>query len=318
MKIYAFLTAFSAFVMLFLPFISLSNSSETKETEQNITETAIEKEKNDSVKVLQVSSGKVLEIDSFDYIVGVVAAEMPALFEKEALKAQAVASYTYLLWLKENADNPEEGKRDITDSSSEHQGFKTKEQLKELWGDNYEKYIKKIEEAVKEVYPQYLTYEGEVAMTVFHGISAGKTESAKNVWNKDIPYLASVTSPGDKLASEYSSETDFSENELKNLMKKENISFDGNIEITEKTDNGYVKKIKVGNTEITGDTLRGILNLKSPYFTVKKEKSSFIFTTTGKGHGIGMSQNSADYMARQGSDYKEILAHFYKGTELKK
>lgn len=314
MKIYAVLTFFLALIMLFFPFIALNNTFSQKSAPQSQ-----EAAPTETVKLQRVDSGNIIDLELYDYLVGAVASEMPASYEKEALKAQAIVCYTYLKWQKENPDSEN---YDISDSSDKHQGYISEEELKEFWGDKYNSYIEKIRSAVSEVYGEYLSYENETAMAVFHALSPGVTENAENVWGNDIPYLKSISAPGDRLSPDYSSEVKFSKEEMMAIAEKENLSPDEKAEnlcvIKESTDSGYVKVIEISGKEYSGTEARTIFSLNSPFFTVQYENDEFTFTVYGKGHGVGMSQYSADYMARQGSDYKEILLHFYEGTEIKK
>lgn len=297
MKSYFIITLFLSFIMLFLPFLSLSDNFAYAPQSEKITvadETGNVKDKT----------------ELSDYLVGVVAAEMPATFHEEALKAQAVAAYSYYKYQTEN------GKEAITDSSAVHQEYKTKEELKEFWGDKYDFYLQKIEETVSAVSGEYLVSEGKAVPALYHALSSGMTESAEIVFGKEVLSLKSVTSPGDRLSPDYISEKAFTKEEICSLT-----DFKGNgekIEITQSTDSKFVKQIIVFGKEYDGKEIRTLLNLNSPYFTVKKQDEKYIFTVYGKGHGVGMSQYSADYMARQGSSYEEILMHFYSECSIAK
>lgn len=295
MKNYLLLTLFLSFIMFFLPFLSLNNNFGKNSTDAPA--------KNEKVIVESTDTKTEIETDLFDYIVGSVAAEMPASFETEALKAQAVASYTYKKYLSEN------GEQSVSSSPEIHQGYKTKDELKELWGEKYETYLEKIEAAVESVYGEYLTSGGKTLPALYHALSPGMTESAEIVFGKDIPSLKSVVSPGDRLSPDYMSEKVFTKEEICSLISSENS--DGDIEIIECTDSKYVSRAVIFGEEYDGKEVRKLLGLASPYFTVKESDGKYVFTVYGKGHGVGMSQYSADYMARQGSTYKEILQHFY-------
>lgn len=306
MKIYSLLTLFLALVMLFFPFFSLRNTSSSK----------ADTPENETVIVENVKDGSETETELSEYIIGCVAAEMPALFEEEALKAQAVACYTYQKYLKEN------GNEKISDSSEIHQEYMTEDELKAFWGDKYDSYIEKIRRATESVRGEYLVYDGKTVPALYHAISPGATQSAEKVFGKDVKCLQSVASPGDRLSPDYISEKVFTKDELVTLAEKENIKLDENNEdlITVKTtdDEGFAEKVCFGNKEMSSADAREIFTLNSPYFTVKIDNGKYVFTVYGKGHGVGMSQYSADYMARQGSTYKEILLHFYKDAEIKK
>ena len=163
---------------------------------------------------------------------------------------------------------------------------------------------------------EYLAYNGETAMTVFHGLSPGKTVSASDVWGNDVPYLKAVTAPGDKLSPDITSEVKLSKKEFVKPFSESEEDFDAAFKGIKKNDDGFVKEITFNKKNLSSTELRSAYGLKSPYFTAEKTKDGIKLTVYGKGHGVGMSQYSADYMARQGSSYEEILTHFYSGTKL--
>ncbi len=322
MKIYAIL---SLVVFLFLTLFPLvcfvdsdkvngqeNTTSQTYETQAENTEA-----KEDTITVLRASSGKTEQVDMTEYLIGAVANEMPASFHIEALKAQAVACHTYALWIIKNADNPGSELGDISDNSGKHQGYLNKSEMKEKWGESYEKYYSRISDAVNEVKDQYLEYDGEPILAVFHALSSGTTSNCEDVWGDKIPYLNSVPAPGDKLSAQIDSEKIFT---AKQLKEKFGIKEDEKelISSFKAADSGYVNEIIIGGKSYTGREIRRLLDLKSPNFTYEQSKDNYIFSVKGKGHGVGMSQYSADFMARQGSSYKEILNHFYNGAEIKK
>ncbi len=324
MKNYLLMTLILFLIMIFSPLITLIDNTEREEphTTVNITTESTSKAEEttteETVTLMVSNTGKPTEMSVEEYIYGTVCAEMPASFHKEALKAQAVASYTYMKWLKENADNPSEINFDITDNPDIHQAFITEDELKNRWGNSYTIYSEKIKDAVKSVLYEYLTYEGETAMTVFHGISPGRTVSSAEVWGSEVPYLCSVTASGDTLSPDIISTVDVSKEDFVKPFSGTKAENTANILKGVKTsDEGYVNEIEYKNQKLSSTDLRSAYSLKSPFFKIESNKNSIVFTVYGKGHGVGMSQYSADYMARQGSSYKEILAHFYKGTELK-
>lgn len=313
----------SSAIPLFLP----TNSTENKEVQAVVqsavastSDTGITTEAIESISVFKTTDQSVSDVDIIDYVCGSLAAEMPLSFHDEALKAQAVACYSFALWIKNNADNPQNEFADITDNPYTHQGYLDKSQLKEKWGDEYSKNYNKIEQIVKSVSGQYLSYDNEPIMAVYHSLSTGQTESAENAWGNDVPYLTSTTAPGDKLSPEYQSSVTLTLKQLEEkVQKSKNIKFNLKTEPIgkiEKTESGYIKSAEIYSVVIDADELRTLLGLKSPFFTIKETDNNISFTVYGHGHGVGMSQYSADYMARQGSNYKEILNHFYKGATL--
>lgn len=313
-KIFSF-TAILLCALLLLPLTALKSMPKITETISSGTE----KDKtSDSFRVCYSETQKVEELEAQDYIFGVVAAEMPALYELEALKAQAVAAYTFALYRKSiNTDK----EYDLTDSHLTDQSYITLEQAKERWGDNADEYIKKIKDAIKEVENYKITYNNKPILAVYHAISFGKTETAKDIWGGDYPYLKSTDSYGDKLSKDYISTLTVSTADFKEKLKAE-INFSDNpsnyIGKFTRTAAGSVKTVKICNTEIPGNELRQIFNLKSANFEIKFNEDNFTFTVYGYGHGIGLSQNGANYMAKQGADFKQILKHYYKDCEIEK
>lgn len=264
------------------------------------------------IRVKLTASGEIITLSAEDYIFGVVAAEMPALYEEEALKAQAVAAYTY--YIKKSVSK--NGDYDITDDYTVDQAFITPEKAREKWGEEAEKYEKKLRDCVKSVLYKKVTYKGEPASTVYHAISSGKTEKAADIWGGDYPYLISVDSSFDKLSGSYLSTAKFTTDQLKERLK----SF---VSVTEATGNGIadIKRTEAGSvTSLTvwGKSIGGIdfrkaLELRSSDFDVEYKEGVYTFTVRGYGHGIGMSQNGANYLAQQGKSYEEILLHYYSG-----
>lgn len=322
MKTTLILTLILFFLMIFFPLITLinSNSSKTENTQTTYSQTKeTEKENPETVEVLSSQTGKVGKMTLEDYLFFTVAAEMPASYHREALKAQTVASYTYLKWIRENADNPPQFTADITSDPSKHQATVTDEELHKKWGSSYDIYAEKIKDAVKDVLYEYVEYKSKAAMTVFHALSSGSTHSSEEVWGSALSYLEKTTAPGDKLSPDFSYKEKISKEKFLSLFKGADSSHTKEIiSGALKDSEGFIKKLSFGKESKTDKDIRSALSLKSPYFKIKEEKNNIIFTVYGKGHGAGMSQYSADYMARQGYTYKEILLHFYKGTAIVK
>lgn len=333
MKLYAILSLFLLLTMLFIPLFSLLGSVESKSAlelsspfSDSVTSSAredveasqsastrTEKEKIETggeISVLRVSSGKVETVDITDYVVCCVASEMPASYSLEALKAQAVVSYTYALFLRGKGDES-----DISDNSSVHQAYSSFSELEEKWGDSYSEDIAKIKKAVDEVKGEYLTYDGEIIKPPYFALSCGSTNSAEDVWGSKVDWLISVPSEGDKLSPSIKSIFEFTEDEILSALKEYKLSevTFGEV-VTSK--NGYVKKIDISSNELSGEQLRQLLSLRSGNFTVEKNGDFYVFTCLGYGHGVGMSQYGANSMAKEGSDYKEILSHYYPKTEI--
>lgn len=250
-------------------------------------------------------NGEVLNLTLEDYLVGVVAAEMPASFNMEALKAQAVIARTYTKKLINSG-------RKITDDVTT-QVYKSDDELKKMWGNSYNAYYNKIKNAVLITKDKYVTYNGELIDAVYHSTSNGFTEDASFVWGNSVPYLKTVTSPWDTSASTFQRSVDVSFEELSNKL---GMNFDEGtlIEIISRDDSGRISKIKIGDKELTGTLARNIIGLRSSDFDITINESSVTFTTRGYGHGVGMSQYGANGMASSGYTYDQILKHYYSGV----
>lgn len=277
-------------------------------------------------KVLDVSTGTVIEVCERDYVIGAVCAEMPASFETEALKAQAVAAHTYAerQRLRER-QNPtaELCGADFSNDTSKYQGYFTENQAKQFFGDNYEMNYSKICNVVDEVLPYVLTYGDEPIISAFHSMSTGKTESAENAWGTAVDYLVPVDSSFDTSAPRYLDEVRYNKDVLKNKLETAFPSIVLGEDITtwigasNTSESGTVLSIAVGNISVSGNDIRIALALRSACFEVRYENDEAVFTTRGYGHGVGMSQYGANSMASAGKSWREILEHYYIGCEIK-
>ncbi len=324
MKNYTLICFLLALGMILFPLVAIDKTSDVI-SQEFLDEEAIQNNNNiiteavPTVKVMSANSNDITEMSLKEYLIGVVAEEMNASYHEEAIKAQVVASHTLLLYIKNK--NPESlNGADISGDSTTHQGFLTKERQQEKWKDNYEAYYKKIAKCVDEVIDYTLQYNGEYINAAFHSISNGKTENVSDVWGGNYPYLVSVASAGDKLSPAFQSEVTVTVSDFKKNLKEKNISFTDNPEKWVKkitnTKTGMVKTIEICGKTITGREMRSLFSLRSSTFTCKYKNGNFVFTVSGYGHGVGMSQYGADYMARQGSTYEEILKHYYTGVEI--
>lgn len=266
-----------------------------------------ETDTNTYVKVKRNSGVVTIELE--EYLIGVVGSEMPASFNIEALKAQAVVSRTYAL----KAINT--GKT-LTDDVKT-QTYKDNNELKKIWGSSYDTYYKKIKNAVDSTKGQYLTYNGKIIDAVYHSTSNGKTEDSKNVWGNSIPYLVSVDSSFDNLNPSFEKTVFVSYTDLSNKLKLE-INSDTTIKLVGVTVGDRVSYINILDKTFTGVEFRNILGLRSADFDIEKTDTGLNIITRGYGHGVGMSQYGANGMAKNGSNYVEILKHYYKGVEIKK
>ena len=276
-----------------------------------------------TLKLLHKDTGKIEEIDIDEYLYGVVSAEMPASFEEEALKAQAVVARTYTIYKIINNED-KHGEANICDDSTCCQAWISEEDRKEKWNEKErESYWEKIVSAVNSTKGEIITYEGKPINAFFHSNSGGATEAPVDVWGgSGYPYLQSVTTAGEDAYSQYSSKVEISKDEFVEKIKEEHsdfkIDFDEKdcIKIEEYTDGNRVKKIKIGNLELSGVEVRNILGLRSANFKVTIEKEKIKFEVTGYGHGVGMSQTGADSLAKEGKTYEEIIHHYYTDVEI--
>ncbi|HIZ54709.1 MAG TPA: stage II sporulation protein D [Firmicutes bacterium] len=278
-------------------------------------------------RVQDHQTGEIHLMSANDYIKGVVAAEMPADFEIEALKAQAVAAHTYAILQKSaNDQNPDPALNgaDFSTDPTHYQAYLSPEELQEFYGHRYPEISEKIGAAVDAVINQVLVCDGQPIAAAFHAISGGITENAASVWGNEVSYLVPVVSEGDRLSPDYEVSVCFSSEEIRNalLTGYTGITLPDDpaewLVINSRTASGMVTEVIVGDAVLSGVELRGLLGLRSANFeiTYDAEAEEFCFTTFGYGHGVGMSQYGADYMARQGKSYVEILEHYYTGATL--
>ncbi len=258
---------------------------------------------------LHRSNGQIITLNLEDYIIGVVGAEMPASFNIEALKAQSVVARTYAL--------KKVKRQEILTDTVSNQVYKNNNELKTLWGSEFDKYYNKVKTAVTNTTNETLVYNDDYIEAVYHSTSNGKTEDAIFVWGNSFPYLKSVDSHWDLNASSYLRETTKDFNTLKAIT---GIDFneETNIEIISKTSGDRINEIKINDTIFTGVELRTLLGLRSADFDITFNNNNSIFTTRGYGHGVGMSQYGANGMANDGYNYVSILNHYYPGTTIKK
>ena len=305
--------------MLLIPIFSIKGQEDTLKT--GAKEEVAEKETIKMVekfKLLDTAANTVTEIPSKEYIFGVVAAEMPALYEFEALKAQAVAAYTFAHFRKNEAEKS--GREyDISTDHKTDQSFITRAAAREKWGDKADEYEQKIESAISAVYGNVLTYNNDVILSVYHAISSGITEKSENVWGTPLPYLISVDSSHDKAAETYLSVVSFPAEELKSKISHlADTSGDGNIFANPKvTEAQTVTEIDINGKTVSGFNISEALELRSSAFQVNFAEGIYTFIVKGYGHGVGMSQNGANSMAKEGKNFEEILAHYYKNCQLK-
>ena len=268
-----------------------------------------------TLKVLQ--NGTALDMDLCSYLKGVLRAEMPASFELEALKAQAVAARTYTFYKINTGGNHGDAANICTDPGC-CQAWLDEAQARENWGSQAEPYEAKIRNAVIATDGQAVLYGGVPILAVLHSYSAGLTRTAASVWQNGLPYLQSVVSPeaGDTIPNYYSRAEFFPEALRKRILAacpKADLSgsCEGWLQNAVRDTAGTVETLTVGGISMKGSALRGILGLRSACFEWDVQDDQFIFYVTGYGHGVGLSQYGANQMALDGADYREILTHYY-------
>ncbi|GMB10511.1 MAG: stage II sporulation protein D [Candidatus Improbicoccus devescovinae] len=269
-----------------------------------------------------------------DLLTRIVAAEMPANFEIEALKAQAIAAYTYVCYTLDQesreATNPDEPIKYILKYQN-HVECTDENKMRERWGEKFEPNFRRIQRAVKSVLGLTIKDTQEKPIyAMFSSMSCGMTNNISDYFSKnqeELPYLISVPCPGDKLEPKYLNVREFQVSEFEEKINEYNQKdkiFTVNItkkpetwiEILAKSPSDYVTKVKILGTELSGKQVREIFGLRSSSFDIEFKENKFIFTTRGFGHGVGMSQYGANWYAKQGYNYKEILEHFYPGTHI--
>ena len=332
-KLVGFMTLFIVIFMIVvcgLFFINLDSGTNSFEIDGD----AISYSKNegvvihgdDTVSVYNNETGKVEKYNLEDYIVGVVSSEMPAAFDIEAIKAQAVAARTFYFSKRLNKCPKAKG-ADIC-NTTHCQVYMSKEKRFKEWGNSSksEEYWKKICDAVEATKGQVLVYDDEIVMyPQFFSTSWGKTEDAKEVFANDVPYLKSIESPGEEKSKKYETNKEIRISDFVNAVnrsypkaKLSSSNLSGGIEIVSRTESGAVKEIRLGKERISGIDFRKLFDLNSANFTITYNNKVVSIKCKGYGHGVGMSQFGADSMAKNGKTYDEILKHYYSGVRIEK
>jgi len=278
-------------------------------------------QKYGTVSLLHKETGEIETLNMDEYLYGVVSAEMPASYEKEALKAQAIVARTYTAYKMHKGSKHENA--DICDKAECCQAWISKNERFEKWNEaDRENNWQKITEAVDNTTGQIITYNGEPINAFFHSNSGGTTETANNVWGgENFPYLQSVPTSGEEVYTQYSSTVTLTKDELLQKIKEKysEVEIDFNlqdaIQILEYTDSGRIKTIKFGSVNISGVEAREIFGLKSAKFNIEIGEN-ITFNVVGYGHGVGLSQTGADAMAKTGATSEQIINHYYTGIKI--
>ena len=279
--------------------------NKVNEEENDKTEEKQVKETIENVITLYRSNGEILNLTINEYLIGAVAGEMPASFNIEALKAQAVVSRTYLLKRIKN--------NNIIIDSTMQQVYKDNNELKNMWKNDFDKYYSKIKKAVLDTDKIAIYYNGDYIDALYHSTSNGYTLNSENVWSNAISYLKSVENKWDLNASSYLKNTN---KDIAYVLSLFGIDDINKIQIVSRDDTNHVKEIKVGDKIYKGTTFRSLLKLRSTDFDIMVNDNSVVFITRGFGHGVGMSQYGANGMANEGYNYIDILNHYYTNVSI--
>ena len=275
----------------------------------------------DTVCFTDQSTGQTITLPLREYLIGAVAAEMPVSWPDEALKAQAVAAHSYALYRRDHSTR--ENGAWFTADPARRQGCLTDAVLHSYWGTGYAANYARLSALVDAVQTQVLYYEDAPAGTSYFAISSGMTEASENVWGTALPYLVAVDSSTDLNADNYLYTVQFTTKQMQQALAGLGLLPDLAVPANwfgeaALTPSGYVASLPVCGQSVTGPALRKALSLRSACFTVQYQEGSFLLTTKGYGHGVGLSQWGAKALAEQGQSAEEILAHYFPGTELRR
>jgi stage II sporulation protein D len=274
-----------------------------------------------TIKVYDHRADKLVDMDLEEYIVGVVSAEMPAYYAFEALKAQAVASRTYTLYSMAHGGCHTNPDADVCTNSKCCQAFSSHERMQNTWKNDYANNYNLVAQAVMETAGEVLVYDGKLCDALYHACSGGQTEDSEHVYANALPYLRGVESPyEDPMRTEdVALKTDALVELIAAKYPESGISEtnvrDG-IAIKKAYESGRVETLRLGKTTITGKQARNLFGLRSTMFTVEWTGDGIVFHVKGFGHGVGLSQNGANGMAKHGANYREILLHYYTGVSI--
>lgn len=321
MKDYIVVVAIFALILLFTPMLMAGKSNNVNQPSKTyascatvkIDKNTAESKDNGDFTIHNISTGKEETVGAFNFVCGIVAAEMPVEYNSEALKAQAASAFTYCCYQREHG---------VGITAGESVAYLSKEDAQKIWGNKFLSYWGKIESAVHAVEGKAIYYKGSLAESTFYDMSSGTTESCKDIWGSDVPYLIEVSSPGDKLQKNYETHTNLTKDRFQKIIKSsfKDAEFDKNPQnwliITKRSSAGSVLTAVLCGKPVTGLQIRSMLGLHSADFSVTYSNENFDFCVKGYGHGVGMSQCGAQYMAQQGKSYEEIIAWYYPGTSI--
>jgi stage II sporulation protein D len=323
-KIIPYLVAFSVFILviiglpalLVLPFSEGKSAAYEEAKPQDQQKVTQELTSDISIPVYRTNEKKVENIPLEDYVVGVVASEMPAEFELEALKAQALTARTFVIRQLLNPVDLNLPNGAVVTDTVMFQVYKSDEELRQLWKADYDWKKKKITQAVYETQGRIITYEGEPIEASFFSTSNGFTENSEDYWKKALPYLKSVESSWDEESPKFHAQKVIPITEVESKL---GVQIAGNNEIGNaavRTEGNRISTLEINGKTFTGRKIREELDLNSSDFSMKLQGDSVVFDTKGFGHGVGMSQYGANGMALEGKNFQEIIQHYYQGVQI--
>lgn len=338
MKAYVFPIAAFTIMMLILPFAALAldanvQSAPSKNAAVTISPTKTPPVSNaapvgsEPFKVYHTKTDTVDTLSADDYIRGVVAGEMSAEYPLEALKAQAVAAFTYAAAQRAyHKAHPKAAASidgaDISDDTSHYQAYVSEETARRRFGSDFNWQWAKITQAVQAVHGLALTQNGQLINALYFSCSSGKTESSQSVWGDAVPYLVEVNSTWDSTAPDYKSTVRVSQSTFQQAVISDYTGTalgadpSGWIHIVSRSDAGGVLTARVGEKLVSGTSLESLFGLHSTHFDVQFANGTFVFSVLGDGHGVGLSQYGASILAKQGKSWQDIVKYYYTGIDI--
>lgn len=295
-----------------LPFMLVERTPRSDDTEETM------------IRVYLYEDGRTAEMTMTDYLIGAVAAEMPAAFAQEALCAQAVATRTYAAAHMKRYGGTGYRDADISTDHRLHQAYINEEKQREKWGADYDRYHEKICRAVRATAGEVMTYDGKLIRAFYHSMCGGHTASAQEVWDTPLPYLVSVECTWEQDAPRRLEEKKIPFTELAAILGQDAVtmatSADGAdvVRIVNRTESGRADLVRIGGQNYAGTQLRTKLGLRSADFSAQASADGIVFTTVGYGHGVGLCQYGAGGMAKEGYSYRDILRHYYRGINIER
>ncbi len=269
---------------------------------------------------IQTKNNQTELVDKLEYIKGVVAGEIDVDSDIEALKAQAVAAFTYAVFHKKLNKEP-------FPITTLFQVYSNKTERENKFKDKFNEKEEKLNSLVKSVENEVITYNNKIINSVYFASSPGQTASSSTIWNNPLKYLISVSSPETIITKDVQISLDDLKKLINNLQNKndntkidveENLNNSNKIEISKKDSANFVIEMKIFGKTVSGNKIRQLLNLPSTNFEVITDSTNCVFKCKGHGHCVGMSQRGAIEMAKKGKNYKEILKHYYPGVNIQK